>query len=67
VTFEIGREAARIRAMTGLSMPDAIVVASAESAGAGLCVTNDRAWPPSFANAGLRARTLQLEDFLGRT
>jgi len=36
------REAARLRARYGLRMPDALVVATAKSEGAGAVVTNDR-------------------------
>lgn len=47
VTFELGREAARIRSTTGLPMPDAIVLATAVIHDADLVVTNDHAWPAS--------------------
>jgi predicted nucleic acid-binding protein len=63
-TYANTRESARIRAATGLSMPDAIVVGSATDQGAAVVVTNDRAWPRSLARAGVDARILQLEDFV---
>jgi predicted nucleic acid-binding protein len=63
-TYEIAREAARIRAATGLSMPDAIVIGSAVNQGAELVVANDRAWPRSLARAGIGIRVLQLEAFV---
>jgi predicted nucleic acid-binding protein len=63
-TYSIAREAARIRAATGLSMPDAIVIGTAMDQGAGFVVANDRAWPRSLARAGIGARIVQLEDFV---
>lgn len=47
VTYAIAREAARIRATIGLSIPDAIVIATAIAKGAGVLATNDRQWPTS--------------------
>lgn len=64
VTYAIAREAARIRAATGLSMPDAIVIGSAIDQGAEILVANDRAWPRSLARAGVAARVIQLQDFV---
>ncbi len=43
-SYEVAREAARIRAATGMHMPDALVVASAIGAKADVLVTNDRSW-----------------------
>ena len=40
----LAREAARVRAATGLRTPDAIQVAAARLAGADAIVTNDRHW-----------------------
>ena len=40
----VAREAALVRATTGLRMPDAIQVAAARINGADTIVTNDRAW-----------------------
>ena len=45
VTYDVAREAARIRAATDLRMPDALIVASAAVTDADILVTNDRAWP----------------------
>ena len=45
VSYAIAREAARIRASTGLAIPDAIVIATAIDQGAAMTVTNDRKWP----------------------
>lgn len=46
VTYEVAREAARLRALTDLPMPDALIVASAVVIGADVLVTNDRSWRP---------------------
>lgn len=43
-TYEVAREAARIRATTGLAMPDALVIASAAVTGIDFVLTNDRSW-----------------------
>jgi predicted nucleic acid-binding protein len=45
VTYPIAREGARLRAATGLALPDAIVIATAIEHRAGLVATNDRQWP----------------------
>ena len=45
VTYDVAREAARIRAATDLPMPDALIIASAVTTDVDLIVTNDRAWP----------------------
>lgn len=44
VTYDVAREAARIRAATGLRMPDALVIASAVISDVEIVVTSDRAW-----------------------
>jgi predicted nucleic acid-binding protein len=49
VTYEVAREAARLRALTDLSMPDALIVSSARVIGADLLVTNDRSWRPRLS------------------
>jgi predicted nucleic acid-binding protein len=46
VTYDIAREAARVRAMTDLPMPDALIISSARVIGADLLVTIDRSWRP---------------------
>jgi predicted nucleic acid-binding protein len=45
VTYSVAREAGRIRAETGLAMPDALIAASAAAADVDILVTNDRSWP----------------------
>jgi predicted nucleic acid-binding protein len=44
VTYDVAREGARLRASTGLPMPDALIIASALIVGADAFVTNDRNW-----------------------
>ena len=44
VTYEVAREGARLRASTDLSMPDALIVASAVVVGADVLVTAGRSW-----------------------
>ena len=44
VTYDIAREAARIRAVAGLRTPDALIIATAVVAGTDILVTNDRSW-----------------------
>ena len=44
VTYDVAREGSRIRAATGLSMPDALIVASARIVEADMLVTGDRSW-----------------------
>jgi predicted nucleic acid-binding protein len=49
VDYEVAREAARIRALTNLRMPDALIVASAVVSGGDIIVTNDEAWTAAVA------------------
>jgi len=49
VTYDIAREGARIRAETDLSMPDALIVASACVAEIEVLVTNDHGWRSRLA------------------
>lgn len=44
VTYSVAREAARIRAVCGLRMPDAVILASALEVDAELLVTSDHSW-----------------------
>ena len=64
VTYPIAREAARIRAEIGMSMPDAIVIATAMEGGANLVVTNDRRWPAAFVGPSGALPVLQLGRFV---
>ena len=44
VTYDIAREAARIRAISGIRAPDALIIATALIVQADMLVTNDRSW-----------------------
>lgn len=44
VSYEVAREAASLRASTGLATPDALIVASALVTGVDLLLTSDRSW-----------------------
>ena len=52
VSYDIAREAARIRAATGLRTPDALMVATALLIGADILVTNDRSWKAAVDSVG---------------
>jgi predicted nucleic acid-binding protein len=49
VSYDIAREAARIRAATGISTPDALIIATALDGDVDLLVTNDRSWRAATA------------------
>jgi len=49
VTYDIAREAARLRASTGVRAPDALIIATALVTQADVLVTNDRSWPTRLA------------------
>lgn len=59
----LARETARVRAATGLRMPDAIQIAAARLAGADAIVGNDRRW---LGRTGGPALVL-LEDYADKT
>lgn len=63
VTYAVAREAARIRAMTGLGMPDALVMATAVEHGAAVLATNDGRWVAAADGAGLPVRIVRLGAF----
>jgi len=56
----LAREAAVVRAETGLRTPDAIQIAAARLAGAGAIVTNDRRWTRQVTRPAL----LILDDYV---
>jgi predicted nucleic acid-binding protein len=66
VTYAIAREAAAIRARTGLSMPDALVVATSLDRSAPIIATNDRRWPTAVASLRLPVRVVVLGDHAAR-
>jgi predicted nucleic acid-binding protein len=49
VSYDVAREAARIRAATGLRAPDALIIASALITEVDILVTNDRSWSAAAA------------------
>ena len=53
VSYEIAREAARIRSVTELRTPDALIIATAVVTAADVVVTNDRSWGAPIQAAGL--------------
>ena len=65
VTYPVARTAARLRAATGISMPDAIVIGTAIELGADIIATYDRGWPASLAGEIGTLRIVQLGDFVG--
>jgi predicted nucleic acid-binding protein len=61
VRYEIAREAARIRAATGLKTPDALIIASALIADIDILVTNDRSWSAAVTDLARDLDVLVLE------
>ena len=66
VTYAVAREAARIRAATGLGMPDALVMATAVEHGAAVLATNDARWVSAAEAPGLPVRIVRLGAFSDR-
>ncbi|HSO28726.1 MAG TPA: PIN domain-containing protein [Candidatus Sulfomarinibacteraceae bacterium] len=64
VTYPIAREAARIRAVTGLAVPDAVVIATAIEHRADVVVTNDRRWPATVDAPAGTLRVMRLGAFV---
>ena len=52
VSYEIAREAARIRSVTELRTPDALIIATAVVTAADVVVTNDLSWKGPIQAAG---------------
>lgn len=65
VSYAIAREAARIRAVTGISMPDALILATATVHAADVIVTDDRRWIAATASLLGDVRLCVLGDFVG--
>ena len=59
----VARAAARIRAMSGLALPDAVVVATALEHEAGIIVTNDARWPRALAASSVPIAVCLLGDY----
>jgi predicted nucleic acid-binding protein len=66
VDDEVAREAARIRATSGVGMPEALLVASALAAGATVIVTNDGRWPGAIDRLGLALTVVEPAAFVDR-
>lgn len=62
VNYDIAREAARVRATTGMRTPDALIVATAIVTGVDLLVTNDRSWAADLESIAPRLRLCLLTD-----
>jgi predicted nucleic acid-binding protein len=67
VTYDIAREAARIRAATALRAPDAMILATAVVAGATSIVSNDGRWASAVDGARLRLALCRLDEHLDRS
>ena len=61
VSFETARVAAEIRARTAAPAPDALILATAVTAGARIVVANDRSWPAIARRAGLSVKIVLLD------
>ena len=62
VTYEIAREGARLRAATGLPMPDALIIATALIERVDQVLTNDDAWRRRLADVAPDLAVLSLAD-----
>lgn len=65
VDYAVAREAARIRALTGLRTADALVMATAGVSGAGVLVGNDERWKSAADRLGRPFALCLLSDFVG--
>lgn len=65
VTYQIAREAARIRAATALRTPDALILATSAVVGSPIVVANDDRWVGAVERVGLAVRLLHLDMFSG--
>jgi predicted nucleic acid-binding protein len=63
VTFEVAREAARIRAATALRTPDALILATATVIGSQLVIANDDRWRAAIERAGLTVGLCHLDAY----
>ncbi len=64
VTYGVAHEAARIRADSGLPMPEALIAASAVVEEVDVLVTNDRTWPSRLAPVLPELSVLVLADMV---
>jgi hypothetical protein len=65
VTYEIAREAARIRAATALRTPDALILGTASLVPSPIVVANDDRWVGAIERAGLALDLCHLDAFSG--
>ena len=65
VDYPVAREAARIRALTGLRTADALVMATAGVSGAGVLVGNDERWKSAVDKLGRPFALCLLSDLVG--
>ncbi len=65
VDYAVAREAARIRALTGVRTADALVMATAGVLGAGVLVGNDERWRSAVDKLGNRFALCLLSDYVG--
>jgi predicted nucleic acid-binding protein len=59
----VARSAARVRASTGLALPDAAVVATALEHDAASVITNDARWPPALRLSSIPVTVCLLADY----
>jgi len=64
VTYEIAREAARLRAASDLRMPDALIIATALEEKVDVLVTNDRSWPAALTSVAPGLPVCVLSDVI---
>ncbi len=64
VDHDIAREAARVRALTGLKTPDAIVLATALTERIDIVVTNDDRWQTAIGRLGATLTLVHLDAHL---
>lgn len=64
VSYAVAREAARIRALTRLPTPDALILATAVVAGADVVVANDARWQTAITTAAPDLTLCQLDAHL---
>lgn len=64
VDYDIAREAARVRALTGLKTPDAIVLATALTERIDTIVANDDRWQTAIARLGATLTLVHLDAYL---
>ena len=62
VSYEIAREAARIRSVSELRTPDALIIATAVVTAADVVVTNDLSWGAPIHAVGTGVRMYRLGD-----